>query len=82
MIWARHLKLFTKVGAAALVLGALAPAGTRRMYTKTSSRCHLRLTGEAPHCRQAIIPLLWLRQALHTLFTFTDRQGAPSSRPL
>jgi hypothetical protein len=27
MIWARHLKLFTKVGAAALVLGALATSG-------------------------------------------------------
>jgi hypothetical protein len=30
MIWARHLKLFTKVGVAALVLGALATSGNAR----------------------------------------------------
>ena len=74
MIWARHLRLFTKVGVAAVALGALATSGNAQKHTKASSRWQLRLTGEAPHCRRAITLSLCHPTALLTDFTSRDRE--------
>jgi hypothetical protein len=52
MIWARHMKLLTKLGMALWRL-----VGKRRLLIKASSRFQSRLTGEAPHYPLAITHL-------------------------
>ena len=79
MIWARHLNLFTKVGVAALALGAFATRGSAHNAYQGKFTLPFETHWGGATLPQAITLLLWHPRALRTNFTSMDRQAMSSS---
>src|SRR5439155_17184734 len=82
LIWARYLKLFTKLGWSTLALGTLATAGNAQNGYQGKFTLAVETHWRVSPCRPAITLSLTHPTALLTDYTSGDRELVPSSRRL